>query len=209
MSTPRPWDAFLRQLDQASSVTLVGPLHDRPHTPDRPTIYVDGGAQWRPAKSTWPQISVGDGDSFLNPLDETLPKEKDNSDLAFALHALPKSVSDVQLIGFLDGALDHELANLGEIHQFLLARQQSSQVTFMDATRPKITAFNQGARTFSLHGTFSVFVLESAPVRITGACRYPLNEPRTLQPLISLGLSNEGFGEVVIDCPKVCFLVRR
>src|SRR4051794_25182624 len=131
------WAEFLTAIASEEEVTLVGPLYHQRHTPLMPTVYVDGGTRFRNeggwaaghgGHSAFPTVSVGDGDSSGGSLDELLPSEKDYSDLAFVLRSLPASVNEVTLLGFLGGRRDHELANLGEVNEYLKARPRTCRV---------------------------------------------------------------------------------
>ena len=196
------WVDFLSAL--GTEVTLVGPLHDQPHVPTMPTVYVDGGTHFRTGLTHFPTVSVGDGDSSRTGLDQMLPREKDFSDLAFVLRQLPPSIMSVTLLGFLGGRRDHELANFGEVHAFLSRRAPFTRVAFL--ARERVIAFARGGLSLDVRGTFSVFTLEPAPVRIEGACRYRL-DGQTLAILGSLGLSNEGHGVVRLTADRPCFLL--
>lgn len=199
------WPEFLEAVPKFSNITLVGPLHNVPHEPLRPTIYIDGGTRWRTEGTNhFPVVSVGDGDSSPLPLDKVLPAEKDHSDLAFVLTSLPASITTLELLGFLGGRHDHELANLGEIHRFLKSRA-SAQVKIFGGDR-EVTAINEGRVALKIQGTFSVFAVEPAMVTIEGDCQYQLNRPTRLEPLSSLGLSNVGHGEVLVGTNSPVFI---
>ncbi|MGE0528533.1 MAG: hypothetical protein AB7G93_12390 [Bdellovibrionales bacterium] len=202
------WAEFITQISSAPEVTLVGPLLDKPHSPLGPTVYVDGGSRFRSADRThvFPSVSVGDGDSSTSALDVMLPAAKDYSDLAFVLRELPPSVTRMELVGFLGGRQDHHLANLGEIYRCLSRRDQFTSLRMIKDNNAYILAFGRGQVLLTLHGAFSVFVLELAQIRISGECRYPLSLDTTLYPFSSHGLSNEGFGRVQIESVKPCFV---
>jgi thiamine pyrophosphokinase len=148
------------------------------------------------------EVSIGDGDSADIPLDETLPKDKDYSDLAFVLRGLPKSVVHLDLLGFLGGSRDHELLNYGEIHHFLSTASVFRSVRFDDV----VVAFAGGKLSMEVHGRFSVVVFEPAQVTITGSCAYPLEDATSLPPVSSKGLGNTGFGTVFVESTAPCFL---
>lgn len=184
-----------------------------------PTIYVDGGSNFRNdggwagaltadaplGKSSVPLISVGDGDSASGKLDEVLPAYKDYSDLAFVLRSLPPHIVAVEMLGFLGERRDHELANLGEVHAFLKTRTEFCRVEIHSVDQT-VFAFARGTLTAEIHGTFSVMVLEPAAVKIDGACDYKLEGDVVLQVASSHGLSNEGSGEVAITSDQPCFV---
>ena len=174
---------------------LVGPLLGRPHPQERPTIYVDGGSRWRPVSAVAaaaPAIAIGDGDSGSGALDVRLPAEKNFSDLAFALSAVPAFVSRLRLFGFVGGRADHDFANRLEILRFLGARESFTRADLGESA----VAFARGSVELTREGLFSVFSLDEGHVRIAGACRYPLDGP--LKASSSHGLSNEASGIVSI-----------
>ncbi len=199
------WPAFLAQLEGRKSVTLVGPLYGTPHAPSEPTVYVDGGAKFKSAaKFSQPTITLGDGDSG-GPMDEVLPVEKDYSDLAFVLRELPKHIVELSLYGFLGGRRDHELANFGEVHQFLRARGQARADLF--GTSTSITGFC-GALEIDIHGLFSLLAFEASSVLLQGECKYKLDGTVVLDRVSSHGLSNEGAGLVLLQSAKPVFIFR-
>jgi thiamine pyrophosphokinase len=213
-----PWIEFLNSLSDHHHVCLVGPLLGRSHVAVMPTIYVDGGSDYRadggwagsqlgpPAeKSSIPLVSIGDGDSAAGRLDEVLPAHKDYSDLAFALRNLPQNIVAVEMLGFLGERRDHELANLGEVHAFLKTRADFCRVEIHSASQT-VFAFARGALTIDISGTFSVMMLEPTPVKIEGACEYKLGGDVVLPVASSRGLSNVGFGEVTITSDQPCFV---
>jgi thiamine pyrophosphokinase len=199
------WVEFLSQAAQSDSITLVGPLHNRPHVAEQMTIYIDGGVRFRSA-SAFPAISVGDGDSAPTALDEVLPKEKSYSDLAFVLRSLPQSITRVDMHGFLGGRRDHELANYGEVQHFLGERAHFTRVAMWGKACEEVIAFCKGRIMLNHNGVFSVFVLETTSVKISGACKYPLNREPALALLSSHGLSNEGSGPVEIEAGRPVFV---
>lgn len=183
-----------------------------------PTIYVDGGSDFRAdggwaasqlnplaKKPSLPLISIGDGDSAAGKLDEVLPAHKDYSDLAFALRHLPQNIVAVEMLGFSGERRDHELANLGEVHAFLKTRADFCQVEIHSAGQ-SVFAFARGSLTIDIKGTFSVMVLEPAPVKIEGACEYKLAGDVVLQTASSHGLSNTGFGAITVSSDQPCFV---
>ena len=198
------WQQFLNDIRQAPIVTLVGPLYGKPHTPYAPTIYIDAGAHFRhpDGASNFAEVSVGDGDSADIPLDETLPKDKDYSDLAFVLRSLPKSVIHIDLLGFLGGNRDHELLNYGEMHHFLNGSHAFRSARFDDI----VVAFAGGKLSMEVHGRFSIVVFEPAQVTLTGSCAFPLEQLTTVLPVSSKGLGNTGFGTLFIESTTPCFL---
>jgi len=212
------WSQFLTTIQSENAVTLVGPLYHQRHTPLMPTIYVDGGSRYRVAggwvaaahaegQSAFPSISIGDGDSYAGSLDELLPSEKNYSDLAFVLRSLPAAVNEVTLLGFLGARRDHELANLGEVADFLKHRAGFARVDLVGPIGDRVIAFNRGPLEITISGEFSVFVLEPANVEISGMCKYQLTSDVTLPGLSSYGLSNIGHGKVELTSNSPAFVV--
>lgn len=200
-----PWDRFLKDLGPANRITIVGPMMQSLHTPGQPTIYVDGGVVARgsrPEDTSFPTISVGDGDSSPRSLDVVLPQEKDFSDLAFVLRSLPLSVRHLELLGFMGGRLDHQLANLGEVAQFLNRRTEFSTASLGN----EVTAFGHGPLQLKIEGPFSLLALEACEVTIHGACRYRLVHPTFLDPLSSHGISNFGEGLITFTTTRATFI---
>lgn len=197
------WPAFLAQLEKHSSVTLVGPLIGAPHAPVEPTVYVDGGARFKPPENAGPPtITLGDGDSG-GEMDETLPVEKDYSDLAFVLRELPKNIEQLHMHGFLGGRRDHELANLGEVHQFLRKRGQARADLYGE--KLTVTGFC-GQLQIDINGLFSLIAFEASAVLLQGECKYKLDGTTVLDRVSSHGLSNEGSGLVMVQSSKPVFI---
>lgn len=199
------WAQFVAQL--TNQVALFGPLLDLARPIDRPSVFVDGGANFLKktvalSAGAFPVICVGDGDSSSNLMDERLPSVKDFSDLGFVLRGLPISIQLVEMFGFLGGRRDHELANFGEVHRFLSARP-SATVNFHDAVGIQIVGF-RGKLQMEIHGVFSVMTFAPANVGISGDCQYKY-EGR-LDSVESLGLSNVGQGRVALTCDLPCFI---
>jgi thiamine pyrophosphokinase len=209
------WAEFLNSLHEYDHLAIVGPLFRRAHIPVMPTVYVDGGSDFRadggwaaqkpaPASSI-PVISIGDGDSASGKLDEVLPAHKDYSDLAFVLRSLPAHIRHIDMFGFIGERRDHELANLGEVHRFLSAHAGFAMVHIHSVSQT-ILAFCRGRIDITINGIFSVMVFEPTIVKISGACDYPLAGDVVLPIASSLGLSNVGRGEVHIESEKPCFI---
>lgn len=202
------WLEFLRSIKDAEQVTLVGPLYNKTHIPTAPTIYIDGGGKFAPTLPVDnPVVFVGDGDSGTDvELDEKLPAEKNYSDLAYVLRALPEAIVQVDMLGFMGGRRDHDLCNMGEVHAFLQSRPHFTRVE-MIGPKERVLGFSKGRVSLEIQGTFSVVVLESAVVKISGECKYPLSREHMLTPLSSVGLSNEGSGTVEIESGPPAFVI--
>jgi thiamine pyrophosphokinase len=182
-------------LGSRPDVTLVGPLATSLDLdPSTKVIYVDGGlnVQGGPAG-----LSIGDGDSSTQPLDILLPREKDVSDLAFVLHCLPDTIRSVAAHGFLGGRRDHEWINLGEFYSFM-CRHSDCHIALENSGR----FVPAGESSVPLFGIFSILAFQETNISITGACKYQQTQPTVFSALSSLGLSNDGFGEVRITCDR-------
>ncbi len=189
---------YLDQFQGQKNLTLVGPFCDPSAVLREPVIFVDGGARCRkPGQG----IAVGDGDSFDGELDVLLNRDKDLSDLAFVLGNISRGLSRIHLLGFLGGRRDHEMFNLGEVHQFLVAAAPA-QALFDD----RVVAWSAGRWSFCRHGGFSLGALEESRVRMEGDCLYPCPEPTLFKPLTSLGLSNIGSGTIRLECSSPVFV---
>ena len=195
-------------LNTVDEVTLVGPLLTKPPEKlNHPFIYVDRGTHFREsirklAVKGYYDISVGDGDSSILPLDINLPKDKDYSDLKFALDLLPNTIKRVNLWGFLGGRRDHELLNFGAIHNCLVKSFPDTLFSFEDTVFGK----NKGILKIDIKGTFSLVLFQKTEVKIEGNCQYKLPNFREILPLSSHGLSNFGNGEVIIEAKAPFFL---
>jgi thiamine pyrophosphokinase len=199
------WPEFLSNISNQAAV--VGPMLERARPVVMPTVFVDGGSDFLKeslalSPREWPVISVGDGDSAAGALDERLPARKDYSDLAFVLRGLPASVTSLELFGFLGGRRDHELANFGEVHNFLAARAQAV-ANFHEDSSISVIGFT-GRLEMEIDGVFSVLAFESADVNISGDCEYKYDGP--IEPVVSLGLSNAGHGRVALRAESPAFL---
>ncbi len=183
-----------------TALTLIGPLLNDDNIISRPVVFVDGGVKFRQNGIGY---SVGDGDSTIESLDELLDKEKDQSDLSYALISISSNRFKTLLLrGFLGGRRDHELINLGEAHLFLKKQTISTKIKFDD----KVLLLSQGAWEVNINGIFSVFTFEKTNVAIGGNCKYKTKY--ALFPYLSSnGLSNVGNGEVHFKCdsPIVIF----
>lgn len=181
------------------TIHLVGPFFKETELLEEPIIYVDGGARFR---KDLKGFSVGDGDSSTGKLDQTLNKEKDFSDLAFALGCIPNIFSIIQLHGFLGFRKDHEIMNLAEVHSLLSKVNQPTQAYFDKS----IIAFSKGEWSLHIQGVFSLFAFAPVELKLSGACDYKLEEIRTLKALSSHGLSNKGHGAIEIHCTAPIFI---
>lgn len=194
-------EKFFKEILAHGSAVLVGPLlknEEIKFIKNSPLIIVDGGFEKCLEHSLLGErsyYSVGDGDSTKAQLDELLPSKKDFSDLQFALDLLPNSITNIELFGFLGGRKDHEICNFGEVHNFLLKKNDQSQVNFSN----EVLFLSSGNWFLSHIGEFSLVGIERPKVKVTGEIDYQLNSLTELSPLSSLGLSNNSRGEFCLE----------
>lgn len=189
--------------------TFLGPMG--PHLSDTlshlPRLAVDGGARYASSFDVW----VGDGDSFQEKVEAPhifrLPVDKDQSDLAQALSLFGRNARyKFHFWGFLGGRRDHELFNLGEASQFLEEHHGCEILFYREDGKVSFHFLGSGHWKFSYTGSFSLGTLKKTPVKLTGACKYPIPKTLSLSPLSSLGLSNEGLGEIELENEGAIFL---
>jgi thiamine pyrophosphokinase len=191
--------AYLDAHADAGRIQLVGPLAQPDTELSEPVIFVDGGAALRQNNMG---LAVGDGDSYPGALDYRLDPDKDFSDLAFALSLVESRFGEIELHGFLGGRRDHELLNLGEVFHFLNRLTEPARLRMDDA----VDAFSTGSWQFHRHGLFSLVVFSPARVALSGDCRYPIATGTLIRPVSSLGLSNEGHGDIQLESDGPVFI---
>lgn len=180
---------------------LIGPMG--PEAPDflrsLPLLAVDGGGRYVAAPDVW----IGDGDSYSAPppgkVSFKLSPQKDSSDLASALELLSQTLSyKLHLWGFLGGRKDHELFVLGECSRFLEHHSQSQIWLYGNNRRVEFEFYGAGQWDLNHQGLFSMGCLNQTMVQLIGDVHYPLTEPLALEPLSSLGLSNQASGNFTL-----------
>ncbi len=191
---------YLEPFSPDCNISIVGPFHPDPFIADEPVIFVDRGTC---ARRNNEGLSVGDGDSFPGKLDIALNPDKDFSDLAFVLDAIPRQYSMVTLIGFLGGRRDHEYFNLGAAQRFLINRDGPARICFEDA----IFGYSSGRWEFRRMGCFSIAAVEPVLLTLAGDCRYPLPDKTRFSALSSLGLSNHGSGTIYMHNDGPVFVI--
>lgn len=169
---------------------IIGPLYKRGLLIFKePLIFVDGGVNFQ--ENTLEGFSVGDGDSANVKLCETLPKEKDFSDLSYVLSQLPSHFSKIYCYGFLGGRRDHEYANMIELTKLL--EKQNLQIELND----HFTLYSSGEYEFKLREEFSLMPLALGSLAISGECQYHFSG-EVDQIYSSHFISNIGHGMVKI-----------
>lgn len=179
-------------------------------------IFVDGGYKHKAKipKKYNASVSIGDGDSIakkdIMKIDILLEKDKNFSDLQFALNAVGKlkaKIDEVLILGFtskkFESRYDHLLFNLGAISRFSAKINRSIN---LDNT---YFFFPKGRSTFTHKGQFSLISFKSNVVKLTGICEYKLTKWTRLRPLDSLGLSNVGHGKIEVESKhEILFYLR-
>lgn len=170
-------------------VNIIGPMPHLNTLAEGPSIYVDGGSKFKTSENGF---SVGDNDSYVGHLDQVISKEKDFSDLAFALSHCNK-FKEIYLHGFLGERKDHEIMNFGEVFHFLKNKKQVKALF-----ENKIIFFSQGLWSLSHQGIFSVMGFEDSLITLRGDIKYKL-EQHKLKAFSSHGLSNESKGHIYLE----------
>ena len=198
-------DDIHQRLSGLEYLSIVGPLAEKlPKRLSDPSIFVDGGESLRHPEMT-SSLNIGDGDSSSpEKMDLVLPEEKDISDLGFVLAILPSGLEELEMTGFFGRRLDHQLANLGVVHEFLL---NCSAIVSFDETRSGWGLPAGGPVSLNIQGPFSLFSLQQGHVEMKGQIQYELGKETTLSPLSSLGLSNSGRGEFTISSSVPVFVL--
>lgn len=198
-------DDFHQRLGNLEYLSIIGPLAQKlPKRLSDPSIFVDGGESLRQPEMT-NSLSIGDGDSSSpEKMDLLLPEEKDVSDLGFVLSHLPPGIEHLEMTGFFGRRLDHQLANLGVVHEFLL---KCSTVVSFDETRSGWGLPAAKPVSLNIQGPFSLFSLQRGHVDMKGQIKYELGRETVLSPLSSLGLSNSGLGEFTVSSSVPVFVL--
>jgi thiamine pyrophosphokinase len=207
-------------LGKSKNLVLIGPLpinqeSEIQHKVPDGVIYIDGGLKHKlKLDQTFcnvPTLSLGDGDSIAKDLskkklDFLFPPHKDQSDLSLALECLPPNCNSLELYGFYGGRQDHFLCNLGEIHHYLTYSSTPKEVKIF-GNKQTIIAVNNKNYHFKCSESFSVLSLVENTLTINGECEYTCHNKQFASPMISLGLSNKGFGEVIINFKEPIFII--
>ena len=193
--------AYLEQFPNTPYINLIGPFYNGVYLDQEPVVFVDGGAQARQGNIGF---AVGDGDSTSKVLDEYLPTQKDHSDLSYVLQNTPDQFEVINLLGFLGGRRDHEIINICEAYTHIASAQKPKRIVF----DYDIVVYSSGQWSLSIEGLFSLISFYPNQLTIRGKCKYQLTDPTEFRELSSQGLSNEGYGEMTIECsqPIVVFL---
>ncbi|MDD0852362.1 hypothetical protein HBN50_04595 [Halobacteriovorax sp. GB3] len=197
-------ETFLQLIKDYSEITLVGPMpFSEAIERDEPIIYVDGGLNHR-IDDSHPHLSLGDNDSNITDqkLDILLERDKDFSDLSYALDLIPFNIEIVTLLGFIGGRKDHEFLNFGAIYNFLEKRDEPCLVFIDD----EFIAHSPGDFILEHHGLFSLITFDDQEITLEGDCKYKLESPTLIRKLSSRPLSNQASGSIHIQSQKPLFI---
>lgn len=197
--------SFLKQCASSDEIYLIGPMpiNSPPPFIQSPCIFVDGGLNHQEFRVEGLSLSIGDRDSTTEQIDILLPSEKDDSDLAIALHTIKElPLKTIHLLGFLGGREDHQLINYGELHHFLAEKTQVS--AFFEN---HIIFYSKGHYHQNFHQTFSLLSFTHNKIKLQGAIKYERHEWSELKLLSSLCLSNIAYGkfELQTKAPLLLF----
>ncbi len=194
------------------NINLIGPLKMdiSEVNADLFTIFIDGGLDYKTNFQN--SISVGDSDSTSLEHDIQLVCEKDESDFFHSLQLIPSNSKEIFCYGLFGGRLDHQLFILGEVQRFLIKKNYN--FSFFHDNNLQIMALPKGKHKFSVDGIFSLFTFSDQKLLLTGKCKYQITkneesddgDAQIIQKYSSHGLSNEGNGEVELECDEPIFV---
>ena len=161
--------------------------------PDDFFVFCDGGLSHLSRLNAFPDLIVGDFDSYENPGLEVeiivLPREKDDTDSVYgAKEAVRRGFEEFLLLGMTGGRIDHTLGNLSVL---LWLHKQGKKACILDdhslirVVTDKVVEIGDDCEYFSL-------LTISGPavgVDISGA-KYPLSDA-TISSEYQYGISNE------------------
>ncbi|TNE96300.1 MAG: hypothetical protein EP326_13655 [Deltaproteobacteria bacterium] len=202
-------EKFIHALENASHLNLIGPIHSS-IVPNKikkaPLLFVDGGLDFKNQLSSKlldvPTLSIGDGDSSspVLELDLTYPRDKDQTDLQLAMEMLPQGLK-VEAWGFSGERLDHYLANIGEFQKHSLLKKSlcvlDDQILFLPP----------GQFHLNYEGTFSLLSSRSTEIKLNGELKYPLEELFSVEPLSGRTVSNEAFGDFLVESTQGIMII--
>jgi thiamine pyrophosphokinase len=198
-----------KELSDKSEWVLVGPMG--PPLPQsffhHPILAVDGGARFTEKMVAW----IGDSDSVqaapASPVVIKLSPEKDASDFSCALGFFQNHLNyTFHLWGFSGGRKDHELFVWGEILSFLEKHPKSKMILYGASGRIEEHFLGSGQWRFQHKGLFSLGSIREIRVKLTGDVKFPILTESPLPALSSLGLSNIGNGEIILENEGAAFL---
>jgi thiamine pyrophosphokinase len=169
------------------------------------SLIVDGGKNHK--LNLKKSFTIGDSDSSNSPCDIQLSKEKDASDLHFALNELDANEDIIECYGLFGGRLDHQMMLIGDISNYI--EDRNTVFNIYSKLKLEITIYPKGVHQIKRYGLFSLLSFKEQEISLFGNIKYKLGviSPKTLIPVSSQGLSNEGFGEFSLNCasPIVVF----
>lgn len=181
-------------------VNFIGPMPVNKDLIDKElySIIVDGG-QNHPI-SFKNSFSIGDNDSSFTSLDLKLPREKDYSDLKFALEHIPKDSIYADLHGFIGGRYDHQLIVYSELSEYL-KENGPKRFDLYNEKSHILSISNLRKEQINYTGEFTLFSFYSQRIKLNGDIKYKIEGEYTqnFQALSSRGLSNISYSRIEIE----------
>ncbi len=157
-------------------------------------LFCDGGLDHKEALGVNPDLVVGDFDSHPKPENShweiiVLPREKDDTDTAFAVkEALRRGFDEFLFVGVLGGRMDHSMGNLSLL--MMLDSMEKRSEILDDFSVISVVSKNT-AKIPDAFSYFSLLCLDGPAHGITVEnAKYPLSDA-TITPEYSYGISNE------------------
>lgn len=174
-------------------------------------IAADAGYEHLTSAGFRPHLYIGDGDSLgFTPREVdtvVLPAVKDDTDVHAALkEGLARSFRSFRIYGALGGKrFSHSLANL-QVLAFLA--QNGAEGVLVDE-HYTVSLLTEGVHSFDFTGGyFSLFDFTGTGLVSVSGAKYPLSRA-SLPAHLTLGTSNEGTKETVIEVHKGAFYLVR
>jgi thiamine pyrophosphokinase len=167
-------------------INFIGPMSVG-HIDNYPSVIIDGGDKHFYTGEVLTHL--GDFDSAKNKPKILLDKEKDFSDLCYALGLITSSVSIIHAHGFNGGRPDHQLANYLETYKAFQLQKNLKMNFYSSDSLCAFTIIAPGDYEFRHSGLFSIFTLNDQVINLQGDVDYKLNKS-VLNKASSHGLSN-------------------
>ena len=179
--------------------------------PEDLIIAADAGYEQLKKAGICPHLYIGDGDSLgFTPegVDTVvLPAVKDDTDVHAALkEGLGRNFRSFRIYGALGGKrFSHSLANL-QVLAFLA--QNGAEGVLVDESYT-VSLLTQGVHRFDFTGGyFSLFDFAGTGLVSVSGAKYPLKKA-ALPPHLTLGVSNEGTSDTVVEVHRGLFYLVR
>jgi len=184
-------------------VNIIGPMSVNTLHIDENlfSIIVDGGLNHN--LNLHNSLSIGDNDSTKSKIDCVIPKEKERSDLHFALEKIPKDTLYLELHGFMGGRHDHQLMLYGDLCHYL-ENSKVHSIKLYDENKHILSILNSKEESIEYKGEFSLFSFYSQRIQLDGDIKYKVTEAnqQAFTPYSSQGLSNISYSLIQISFQK-------